>query len=168
MNHLSVSVSRARGCQKKVGYTGFVVCLAVLLIGDLSLAWSAEDSGDGAPHYYQPTQPDETTVVECDVAVYGGTPAGVTAAIQAARMGRKAMLFSFNRHVGGLTSGGLTATDLGRKDSIGGLALEFYTRIKRISGFRPAEAEVLFRKMLEEAGVEVHYPAMPHVSRTQR
>lgn len=94
-------------------------------------------------------------MVECDVAVYGGTPAGVTAAIQAARMGRKVVLLSFNQHVGGMTSGGLTATDLGRKESIGGLALEFYDRIGTKSNFRPAEAEALFRAMLEEAGVRV-------------
>jgi hypothetical protein len=89
------------------------------------------------------------------VAIYGGTPAGVTAAVQAARMGKKVVLLSFNRHVGGLISGGLTATDVGMKESIGGLALEFYTRIGRISGFRPSEAESLFLKMLKEAGVRV-------------
>jgi hypothetical protein len=65
------------------------------------------------------------------------------------------VLLSFNKHVGGLTSGGLTATDIGKRESIGGLAKEFYTRINRISNFRPAEAESLFLKMLDEAGVEV-------------
>ena len=70
-------------------------------------------------------------------------------------MGKKAVLLSFNRHVGGMTSGGLTATDVGKKESIGGLALEFYTRIGRISNFRPSEAESLFLKMLDEAGVTV-------------
>ena len=57
----------------------------------------------------------EARGIECDVAVYGGTPAGVTAAIQAARAGKKAVLLSFNQHVGGMTSGGLTATDLGKQ-----------------------------------------------------
>jgi len=42
-----------------------------------------------------------------------------------AREGKKAVQLSFNRHVGGMTSGGLTATDLGRKDAIVGLDLEF-------------------------------------------
>jgi hypothetical protein len=59
------------------------------------------------------------------VAVYGGTPAGVAAAIEAARLGRKTLLLAFNRHVGGMTSGGLTATDLGIRESIGGLVLDF-------------------------------------------
>jgi len=108
-----------------------------------------------AIYYYRRVEPKESRLIECDVAVYGGTPAGVTAAIQAARAGKKTVLLSFNQHVGGMTSGGLTATDLGRKESIGGLALEFYTRIGRKSNFRPSEAESLFLKMLDEAGVKV-------------
>jgi hypothetical protein len=107
------------------------------------------------PSYYQKVKPQPARVIECDVAVYGGTPAGVTAAIQAARAGKKAVLLSFNQHVGGMTSGGLTATDLGKKESIGGLALEFYDRIGKKSNFRPSEAEALYRTMLDEAGVEV-------------
>lgn len=94
-------------------------------------------------------------MIECDVAVYGGTLAGVAAAIQVARMGKEAVLLTFNRHVGGMTSGGLTSTDLGNKDSIGGLAQEFYTRIGRARGFSPSKAESGFLKMLEEAGVKV-------------
>jgi hypothetical protein len=94
-------------------------------------------------------------LIECDVAVYGGTPAGVMAAIQVARMGHKAVLLSFDRHVGGMTSGGLTATDIGKKESVGGLALEWYTRIGKISDFHPSLAESLFLKMLDEAGVPV-------------
>ena len=107
------------------------------------------------PYYYRPTVPGKPKSIECDVAVYGGTPAGVTAAIQVARMGHKAMLISFDRHVGGMTSGGLTATDVGKKESIGGLAREFYGRINRLADFRPAEAETLYLKMLSEAGVAV-------------
>ena len=70
-------------------------------------------------------------------------------------MGKKAFLLSFNHHVGGLTSGGLTATDVGKNESIGGLAREFYDRIGRIRDFSPSAAEALYLKMLKEAGVEV-------------
>ena len=107
------------------------------------------------PYYYRHVEPGQPKVIECDVAVYGGTPAGVTAAIQAAQAGKRTVLLSFNRHVGGMTSGGLTATDVGNRESIGGLALEFYTRLNRLSHFRPSEAETLFLKMLDEAGVSV-------------
>ncbi len=107
------------------------------------------------PFYYRPATARKPAQIECEVAVYGGTPAGVTAAIQAARMGRKTLLLSFDRHVGGMTSGGLTATDLGKKESIGGLALDFYTRLGKNKDFSPSEAEALFLTMLREAGVKV-------------
>ena len=89
------------------------------------------------PRYYEQVEPGQSKLIECDVAVYGGTPAGVTAAIQAAREGKTTVLLSFNRHVGGMTSGGLTATDLGSQNSIGGLALEFYNRIGKARDYRP-------------------------------
>lgn len=132
----------------------FALMLSLGLSGLVQLA-AAENSPSHGPHYYRPQPPDKAATIECDVAVYGGTPAGVTAAIQAARMGRKAVLISFDQHVGGMTSGGLTATDVGSRASIGGLAQEFYSRIKRISDFCPSEAETLFMKMLAEAGVHV-------------
>jgi hypothetical protein len=87
--------------------------------------------------------------------VYGGTPAGVAAAIAAARGGRNAVLVSFNRHVGGLTSGGLTATDLGNEAAIGGFAREFYATLGRNTGFSSAAAEETFRRLLADAGVTV-------------
>jgi hypothetical protein len=119
-----------------------------------SPGWCAEERG---LVYYRQVERGEPVRLECDVAVYGGTPAGVTAAIQAAREGKKALLFSFNRHVGGLTSGGLSSTDFGKKASIGGMAAEFYRRAGRLVDFRPARAEALFLEMLQEAGVGVHF-----------
>jgi hypothetical protein len=110
-----------------------------------------------APFYYRPAEQRKEVTRECDVAVYGGTPAGVTAAIQAARMGKKVMLLSFNNHVGGMTSGGLTATDIGNRAAIGGLTIEFYNRLGKIKDFSPAEAEALCLKMLNEAGAEVRF-----------
>src|SRR5262245_19979662 len=68
-------------------------------------------------------------VIENDVAVYGGTAGGVVAAVQAARMGKSAVLLEFGRHLGGMTSGGLGATDIGNKGAIGGVAREFYHRV---------------------------------------
>ena len=132
-----------------------VYAVAVLLSWASSSGWCDENPDVRELHYYRQVKPGKAKLIECDVAVYGGTPAGVSAAIQAARMGKKTVLLSFNRHVGGLTSGGLTATDVGTKESIGGLALEFYTLIGRIGNFRPSQAESLFLKMLDEAGVTV-------------
>jgi ribulose 1,5-bisphosphate synthetase/thiazole synthase len=64
-----------------------------------------------------------------DVVIYGGTSAGITAAIQTARMGRTAVLIEPTRFLGGLTTGGLGATDIGNKKAIGGLSREFYANV---------------------------------------
>ena len=64
-----------------------------------------------------------------DVVVYGGTSAGVTAAVQTRRMGRSVVIVCPELHLGGLTSGGLGFTDTGNKAVIGGLAREFYHRV---------------------------------------
>jgi hypothetical protein len=64
-----------------------------------------------------------------DVVVYGGTSAGVIAAVQAKRMGKTAVIVSPDQHLGGLSSGGLGWTDTGNKAVIGGLSRDFYHRI---------------------------------------
>jgi hypothetical protein len=64
-----------------------------------------------------------------DVVVYGGTSAGVIAAVQTVRMGKSVIIVCPDRHLGGLSSGGLGFTDTGNKAVIGGLAREFYHRI---------------------------------------
>jgi hypothetical protein len=66
---------------------------------------------------------------EYDLVVYGGTSAGVMAAVQARRMGKTVVVVSPDRHLGGLSSGGLGFTDTGNKAVIGGLAREFYHRV---------------------------------------
>jgi hypothetical protein len=64
-----------------------------------------------------------------DVVVYGATSAGMGAAVQAARLGKSVVVVGPDRHLGGLSSGGLGWTDSGRKDAVGGLARQFYHRI---------------------------------------
>jgi hypothetical protein len=66
-----------------------------------------------------------------DLVIYGGTSGGVAAGVQARRMGKTAVLIEPGRHLGGLTTGGLGATDIGNKGAIGGISREFYQRIKR-------------------------------------
>ncbi|HWB00285.1 MAG TPA: FAD-dependent oxidoreductase [Pirellulales bacterium] len=118
-----------------------------------------------------------------DIVVYGGTAGGVASAVQAARMGKSVVLIEPGRHIGGLTSGGLGATDIGNKGAIGGLSREFYQRIKRYYDrpeawkqetpeqyharrkgraeddaqwtFEPHAAEFVLREMLAEAKVPV-------------
>lgn len=68
-------------------------------------------------------------VNQVDILVYGGSSSGVIAAIQSARMGKSVILLEPGSHLGGLTTGGLGATDIGNKDVIGGLSREFYRRV---------------------------------------
>ena len=64
-----------------------------------------------------------------DVVVYGGTSAGIIAAVQAKRMGKSVVVVAPEQHLGGLSSGGLGYTDTGDKSVIGGLSREFYQRV---------------------------------------
>lgn len=65
-----------------------------------------------------------------DVVVYGGTSAGISAAIQTARLGKSVIIIEPSNRLGGLTTGGLGQTDIGNKQVIGGIAREFYRNIK--------------------------------------
>ncbi|MBI4663109.1 MAG: FAD-dependent oxidoreductase [Verrucomicrobia bacterium] len=101
-------------------------------------------------------------IIESDVCVYGGTSGGVVAAVQATRMGKTAVVVEFGRHLGGLSSGGLGATDIGNKTAIGGISREFYRRLGKHYGkeeqwtFEPHVAENIFYQMVNEAGVPVY------------
>jgi hypothetical protein len=115
-----------------------------------------------------------------DVVVYGGTSAGVAAAVQVARMGRSVILVEPGRHLGGMSAAGLGWTDTGDKRVIGGLARGFYRAVKRhyddpaawvhepregYSRYRPDDdamwtfephvAEAIFGRMAAEHGIEV-------------
>ncbi|MEZ6108431.1 MAG: FAD-dependent oxidoreductase [Pirellulaceae bacterium] len=76
-----------------------------------------------------PVREDDETA-SWDVVIYGGTSGGVIAAVQARELGMSVLLIEPSEHLGGLTSGGLGATDIGNKGAIGGLSREFYRRIK--------------------------------------
>ena len=66
-----------------------------------------------------------------EVVVYGGTSAGVMAAVQAKRMGKTVVIVGPDTHLGGMSASGLGFTDTGNKAVIGGLAREFYHRVWR-------------------------------------
>jgi hypothetical protein len=115
-----------------------------------------------------------------DVVVYGGTSAGVAAALQVSRMGKTVVLIEPTKQIGGLTSSGLGFTDSGDKAAIGGISREFYRRVKKhydqpsawtlgkadqykgyrkdedaIWTFEPKVAETIFRQMLAERSIPV-------------
>lgn len=113
-----------------------------------------------------------------DLCVYGGTSGGVVAAVQGTRMGKTVILLEPGRHLGGMTSGGLSAVDIGDPRSVGGIAREYFTKLAATNGtvlawdrpfeskaggpatggayaIEPHEAEALFDAMVREAGVRV-------------
>lgn len=73
--------------------------------------------------------PSSSSETVYDVVVYGGSSAGVSAAVQAKRMGRSAVVVCPDVHLGGLSSAGLGATDSGDRSVIGGISREFYHRL---------------------------------------
>ncbi len=77
----------------------------------------------------QPLEREPARIIEADLCVYGGTSGGVVAAVQASRMGKTAVLVEPGMHVGGLSTGGLGATDIGNKAAVGGLSRQFYGRV---------------------------------------
>ncbi len=109
---------------------------------------SASTPNPGLKYYY-PAPEAPVVDVTADIIVYGGTSGGVIAAVQAARQGDSVALVVFGRHVGGMTSGGLTQTDGVDAAVQGGLTREFFDVVGDI-GFEPSEAEAAFEAMLED------------------
>lgn len=100
---------------------------------------------------------------EYDVVVYGGTAAGVAASIAAAREGVSVALLEPTKQVGGMVTGGLSRTDFGNQNCIGGIAREFYERLGKHYG-KPVEwyaephvSEETLNAMLTEAKVPVFF-----------
>ena len=134
-----------------------VLLTAALAIRGLAVAAeTAPPAGPGLRYYYPVPPADPPKVFDVDICVYGDTPAGIAAAIQARRLGKTSALFCFGRNVGGMTAGGLSATDVGNAKAIGGMAREFYDRVGMLRGFRPSKAQQVFLEMLKEANVPVH------------
>lgn len=107
------------------------------------------------------TAPAAVTTV--DVCIFGGTSAGVIAAVQTAAMGRSVVLLEPGVYVGGLSSGGLGFTDMGNKAAIGGRSRDFYRKLGKHYGkdeawtFAPSVAEREFLALLAEARVVVKF-----------
>lgn len=118
--------------------------------------------------------------IEADLCLYGGTSAGVIAAVQAAAMGKRVVLVEAGQHLGGMSVEGLGGTDIDNQPfrnspAVGGLALEFYRRVNAHYGraerfeamlaaggketslwrFEPHVAEAIWEAWVKEAGITV-------------
>ena len=112
------------------------------------------------------TNPNDAARHEYDVLVYGGTAGGLIAALAAARSGSSVIVLEPGRHLGGMVTGGLSATDAGNPSAIGGITREYFERIGRVYGLdgpawqhEPRVAEDVFNQMLTEQGVTVVFNA---------
>lgn len=65
-----------------------------------------------------------------DIVVVGATPAGIMAAIAAARLGSSVTLVEYHGHIGGMSTSGLGKSDIENKNAIAGLFKEFTERIR--------------------------------------
>src|SRR6185436_11172895 len=70
------------------------------------------------------------TTTDCDVLVYGSTPGGVSAAVEAARRGCKVVLACPYKRPGGMAASGLSTTDAVRPELFGGIVTEFIGRVR--------------------------------------
>ncbi len=104
---------------------------------------------------------------EGDVLVVGATPAGIMAAIAAARLVCEVDLVEYHGHVGGMSTSGLGKSDIENKDAIAGLFKEFTNNVyqyyvdkygagsvnvakcKKGYYYEPSVAEHIFNKMIE-------------------
>lgn len=104
----------------------------------------------------------------CDVLVYGSTPGGIAAAIEAARAGVSVVLACPKKFPGGMSASGLCTTDAVRRHLFGGFVLEFVNAVRAkyesLFGkdhpdfklcrdgwyYEPSVAEAVFRELIQK------------------
>lgn len=104
--------------------------------------------------------------LDTEVCVYGASAAGVMAAVQVAREGKRVVLLEPGTFAGGISVDGLGGTDIDNHKefkngaAVGGLAAEFYRRIGKAYGkdalgyrFEPHVAQAVVDGLLAEHGV---------------
>jgi hypothetical protein len=141
-------VSRIHGLKT---FVAAVMAVVLGAAGPSRTPWAAEPvAGAGS-----------ATEVRADVVIYGGSAAGVIAAVQAARMGKTVALVNPYGFLGGMSASGLNSADVGNPAAVSGLARDFFARMGRVYGkdfaeaFEPHVAEAAFNDLVGQAGVVV-------------
>lgn len=99
---------------------------------------------------------DSGITIKTDICIYGGTSAAVTAAKAAALEGRDVVIICPDQAIGGLTTGGLGATDIGNKQAIIGMSRQFYRDLGKYYGtdeqwtFEPHVAEDILMGYIDD------------------
>ncbi|MGJ3242601.1 MAG: FAD-dependent oxidoreductase [Opitutales bacterium] len=111
--------------------------------------------------YFHPAPDDDRRTLEVDLCVYGGTASGVIAAIQGADSGLNTLLVGPDKRLGGMTTGGLSLSDVGNRSAVGGLSRAFYRELgKRYDtdeewNFEPKQAVEILESWLADREVPV-------------
>ena len=125
-----------------------LLILSLVSIVSLLMSCSGNDNNSG-------------TTVKADVCIYGGTSAAVTAARAAAEEGRKVVVICPDVVLGGMTTGGLGATDIGNKIAIIGLARQFYRDLGKYYGvdeqwtFEPSAAQRILNSYMKNENISL-------------
>ena len=112
-----------------------------------------------AAGFLVPAQLCAAEVKTFDLVVYGATACGVMTAVAASREGLRVALVDPGHHVGGMVAGGLSSSDVGNPNVIGGLSREFFERVGQHYAepiewhFEPHVAEAVFNQFLQESKV---------------
>jgi len=109
-----------------------------------------------------------SAIASADLVVYGGTASGVMTAYAAARQGLRVILLEPTQHLGGMVTGGLSATDYAYFPIIGGYTREFYKEAAATYGHQdlqhpadwlsePKVDEAIFNRWLRKVKVDVRF-----------
>ncbi len=127
----------------------------------------------------------ETATESTDVFIYGSTPGGIAAALEAARRGCRVTLACPKNHPGGMTASGLCTTDAVRQKLFGGIVNEFIGRVRALYQkelgdhaaelaltrdgwfYEPSVAEQVFEEMLGEQAERLTFLRGRHLVRAK-
>ena len=154
----SAGLRRRSFFQTVLSGAGVVLGAPRLLCGDALAA----QQGPGGPEFHEPAR-DLPLRADADVIVCGGGPAGVAAAIAAARAGARTRLFEVHGCLGGIWTAGLLTYifDFAKP----GLTREILQKLERRDArrgtnrdrfvYEPEEMKLLLEEMCTAAGVNV-------------
>jgi len=103
----------------------------------------------------------ESSKLKYEVVVYGATAAGITAAIAVHRDGGKVIIIEPSKHIAGMMTGGLSAADVCKQATLGGISREVFEKIGARYGkefgstFEPRVAAEVFNNLIKENNLEI-------------
>lgn len=141
----------------------FTLLIALLLAAAITPTSMAKElpkpstPNPGLRYYYPVPKEAAPKTHDFDIVIYGASPAAVSAACQAKKMGKTVGVFVFRRHVGGMSSSGLSDVDYGKKEAIGGMAKKVFLDFFKKQVQSPSEVETLFLTMLTDLDIPVFF-----------